>query len=89
VSRIEKLINWYILFILLLLLAGAVLSSIMSLGAGQHTYWDEPGTVSTVIMFILLYNNIVPISLFIVLDLIRLAQVYFIQSDVTMFNEEN
>jgi magnesium-transporting ATPase (P-type) len=40
-------------------------------------------------MFILLYNNIIPISLFIVLDVIRLTQVYFIQSDLSMYNEEN
>jgi magnesium-transporting ATPase (P-type) len=45
----------------------------MALGAGTHTYWDKPTTSATFIMFVLLYNNIIPISLFIVLDLIRLA----------------
>jgi magnesium-transporting ATPase (P-type) len=67
-----------------------LLSTLLFLGAGRHLYWeDDVGTISAFIMFVLLYNNIIPISLFIVLDMIRFAQMFFIQSDLSMLNEEN
>lgn len=71
ISKIEKIVNWYVLFILGLLFITVILSTIMSKSIGKHLYWDF-GSISTFVMFILLYNNIIPISLFIVMDIVRL-----------------
>jgi hypothetical protein len=38
-------------------------------------------------MFILLYNNIIPISLFIAIDAVRFVQMWFIDKDLSMYNE--
>jgi hypothetical protein len=45
----------------------------MSMAVADNLYWGADSSIATFFRFALLYNNIVPISLFIVLDIIRLV----------------
>jgi phospholipid-transporting ATPase len=85
ISRIEKIVNWYVLFILGILFLTVILSTVMSKYAARNLYWDTSST-HNFLMFVLVYNNIIPISMFIVMDIVRLFQTIFIQSDMSMFN---
>jgi magnesium-transporting ATPase (P-type) len=76
VSRIERRVN-YIVGLMLLILTALVLVSL-----GLHYNYSvsdiESDPLSSIVLFILLYNSIIPISLFVVMDLVKVLQMYFI-----------
>jgi phospholipid-translocating ATPase len=84
VSRIEKKVNYIVIAMLLILLGMVVLSLILS--EVNSVSEIQATTFENIILFILLYNSIIPISLFVVMDLVRILQMYFIQKDMAMYN---
>jgi phospholipid-translocating P-type ATPase (flippase) len=44
--------------------------------------------VSSFFSYIILYNTMIPISLYVTMEIIKLAQVYFINNDLDMYHEE-
>ena len=40
------------------------------------------------IVFFLLYNNFIPISLYVTIELVNMGQAYLIASDMEIYNEE-
>jgi magnesium-transporting ATPase (P-type) len=49
--------------------------------------WDE-SPAKRFVMFCLLYNNLIPISMFVTIDIIRVIQIFFIQKDLNMFDPD-
>ena len=88
-SKLEKAINIFVLYILLALFVVVVFSVIGFYFIGVDNT-AQSNVIEPFITFTLLYNNIIPISLFVVIDLIRLAQSYLFSrqfKDIT-FNTE-
>ena len=86
ITRIEQKLNklvFYILFILCILLIISIIGYYLSEGyifssySGTTNYPTQP-----IIIFILLYNNIIPISLFMILDICRAFQGYLISRKI-------
>lgn len=104
-SKIDRIMNPHILICLLitciLCLVGAVGYQFWINGFFTSSQRRVPtflrglvgsSTVDSVINFfygLLLYQNIVPISLYITVELVKTAQAYFIHSDIDMYYEEN
>jgi phospholipid-transporting ATPase len=100
-SRVEKVTNYQIVFLFLILLTISLISSgVNSIQYGklkdgkEHWYMvddptkrDEEASTNfflNFLTFFILYNNLIPISLMVSLELVRVFQAYFINCDEKM-----
>jgi phospholipid-translocating P-type ATPase (flippase) len=87
-SALEKKVNGWVIYILcclaLLILFSVVLFYVLKSDE------SDTGVINSITIFVLLYKNIVPISLFLVIDIIRIVQSYIITKAITgtRFNTE-
>ncbi|XP_053202225.1 probable phospholipid-transporting ATPase IA isoform X2 [Panonychus citri] len=96
-SRVEKLTNSQILNLFGILLSIGAISTIANLiwnnGSENHWYLDEKSSSSnfayTFLTFFILYNNLIPISLQVTLEVVRFVQAHFINSDLEMYCPES
>ena len=99
-SRIARELNWNVLYNFAILFVMCLLSGIINGNAYGQTdqswnffeYGSTGGSagVTGLISFwsaVILYQNLVPISLYITLEIIRVAQAFFIYSDTFMYYE--
>uniref|UniRef100_A0A671W488 Phospholipid-transporting ATPase n=1 Tax=Sparus aurata TaxID=8175 RepID=A0A671W488_SPAAU len=98
-SNVERVTNMQILVLFGILLVMALVSSV---GAAiwniEHTeescwYLSRAGDISTnfaynLLTFIILYNNLIPISLLVTLEVVKFTQALFINWDVEMYYSE-
>ncbi|EEC13161.1 conserved hypothetical protein, partial [Ixodes scapularis] len=98
-STVDKVTNTQIIMLFLLLIVLALISSVASeLWTSQHaaTDWylglDDLSSNSNFgfnfLTFIILYNNLIPISLQVTLEMVRFIQASFINMDTEMYHEE-
>lgn len=81
-SRIEETINKWVLFILIFVCLLVIASVI-----GYYLIGDNNvSTISVIITFTLLYSNLVPISLFVSIDIIRMLQSYIFRKQNVCFS---
>ncbi|OMJ88945.1 hypothetical protein SteCoe_9054 [Stentor coeruleus] len=73
ISRIEEKVNKWVLYILIIQ-ALLVLGSVLGFYYANNYTLTDYNPLEPIITFTLLYNNIIPISLFMVIDIIRLLQ---------------
>ncbi len=45
-------------------------------------------TALSFITFVILYNNLIPISLYVSVEIVKFGQAYFINNDIEMYHEE-
>ncbi|KAF2078368.1 hypothetical protein CYY_000352 [Polysphondylium violaceum] len=98
-SGIEKSTNFYIIFIFflqILLCAGCAIANGIWNGNHRTTepsyiYWirtsSEEGALSF-LTFLILFNNLIPISLYVSMEFVKLIQALFINSDIEMYHKE-
>lgn len=98
-SNIDKITNAQIIFLFLILLvmafASATGSLIINNNDEKHDYIVQEETGSgflnylfNVLTFIILYNNLIPISLLVTLEMVKFIQAYFMNQDREMYHEE-
>ncbi|EAL66682.1 P-type ATPase [Dictyostelium discoideum AX4] len=96
-SHIEDLTNHFIIFIFFLqiLLCGgsAIANGVWS--TSNHDVWYLLFTATGIVeggksflTFLVLYNNIIPISFYATIEVVRFIQTCFINNDVEMYHEE-
>lgn len=98
-SNVEKMINRQILSLLGILIVVCLISAICSLmwikQSADHWYIRELQLHSAssffliLLTFIILYNNLIPISLQVTLEMVRFIQAHFINNDLEMYCEES
>lgn len=94
-SDVEKKMNRYILFILFFQLSLSLISAVLNYiwnedNQEKHTYLEEDETptqsgIYRFFTYFILYNTMIPISLIVSLELVKLAQSYFIEKDESMY----
>ena len=82
-SRIEKQVN-IMVPIMLGILVGLVVVSIVLNQTNSISDDVDVDHLKNILLFVLLYNSIVPISLFVIMDLTKVLQMIFIQKDEDM-----
>uniref|UniRef100_A0A8C9VKB2 Phospholipid-transporting ATPase n=1 Tax=Scleropages formosus TaxID=113540 RepID=A0A8C9VKB2_SCLFO len=98
-SNVERVTNVQILVLFGILLVMALVSSVgAAIWNKQHTdeacwYLSRAGDISTnfwynLLTFIILYNNLIPISLLVTLEVVRFTQALFINWDTEMYYAE-
>lgn len=79
ISKIESSVNRWVVYILGFLLAMVIFSMLASIYLEESKFdFEEISGLGQFIVFILLYNNIIPISLFVTMDIIKLLQIHYI-----------
>jgi phospholipid-translocating ATPase len=101
-AKITKDLNWnvvynFIVLALMCLVSGVVLGVFWAKPDTSHAYFEfgsygnDNAATDGVIAFwasVILFQNLVPISLYITLEIIRTLQAFFIYSDVLMYYEK-
>lgn len=94
-SNVERRVNRYLIIVFTMLFVIIVLSTAISIGMA-YTYSQASKFFSGVgnsnsglnfITFLILYNSLVPISLYVTMDIVRVMQAKFIQWDLKMYYE--
>lgn len=100
-SKIEQLTNSHILSLFAVLAAIAAISTIASvIWNKDNSPWYLEGSdgsdvfskltsnpIFTFLTFVILYNNLIPISLQVTLEVVRFVQAMFINNDLEMYDE--
>ena len=91
----NKMLYSVFIFQMALIVLFAILSVIWTgNNAERHGYLDlikEPGFGTFFLQFLtywVAYSHLIPISLYVVLELVKLAQAYLIKKDVVMYDKE-
>uniref|UniRef100_A0A3Q4N9J5 Phospholipid-transporting ATPase n=1 Tax=Neolamprologus brichardi TaxID=32507 RepID=A0A3Q4N9J5_NEOBR len=98
-SNVERVTNMQILVLFGILLVMALVSSVgAAIWNKEHTdeacwYLSRAGDISlnfayNLLTFIILYNNLIPISLLVTLEVVKFTQALFINWDVEMYYSE-
>ncbi|ELR23243.1 phospholipidtranslocating P-type ATPase [Acanthamoeba castellanii str. Neff] len=97
-SRLEKLMNRLIIIVLLaelgIVVASAILGAIWEQANGKDMWFLElkrnlfVQIFENMFTFLVLYSPMVPISLYVTLEFVRVFQAGFIESDIAMYHEE-
>ncbi|VDM96467.1 unnamed protein product [Thelazia callipaeda] len=85
-SRIDVITNQRILFLFFVLI---VLSLVSATGAEIFLERGFLGFFWNIITFFILYNNLIPISLQVTLELVRFFQAMLISNDIAMYDEQS
>ncbi|CAF0845998.1 unnamed protein product [Brachionus calyciflorus] len=100
-SQIEKATNNQILYLFIILIVLSLVSTIIcslwvSEKGGGHWYigfneedFQSDNFAYNFITFLLVYQNLIPISLQVTLELVRFCQAFFINWDEEMYDKEN
>ncbi|RUS32171.1 hypothetical protein BC938DRAFT_476104 [Jimgerdemannia flammicorona] len=93
---IQRLINRVVLIIFCFVVALAAFFSAMSISWQSRTLgnaWylrnSRRDNATTVFQFIILFNTLIPISLYVTMEIIKLVQVYWIINDADMYHAES
>ena len=100
ISNLMKMMNMMLytvfLFQILIIIAFAALSIMWtSNNAKNHTYLNldsDVTAVTFVIQFLtywVAYSHMIPISLYVIIEMLKLGQAYLVNSDVKMYDEED
>ncbi|KNC84425.1 hypothetical protein SARC_03353 [Sphaeroforma arctica JP610] len=97
-TQLERITNRQILILFFILLALSLLSAIGAVvwrGANKDTHWylgyegsSMDNFALVFLTFVILYNNLIPISLYITLEIVKYIQaLVFINNDLDMYHE--
>uniref|UniRef100_A0A671T6Q8 Phospholipid-transporting ATPase n=1 Tax=Sinocyclocheilus anshuiensis TaxID=1608454 RepID=A0A671T6Q8_9TELE len=90
-SNVERVTNMQILVLFGILLVMALVSSIGAAIWNKHLYKISDISLNfwyNLLTFIILYNNLIPISLLVTLEVVKFTQALFINWDVEMYYAE-
>ncbi|XP_053539167.1 phospholipid-transporting ATPase IF isoform X2 [Ictalurus punctatus] len=104
-SAVEKSMNTFLIIYLVILLFEAVLSTILKYAWQAEEKWDEPfynqkteternsskilQFISDFLAFLVLYNFIIPISLYVTVEMQKFLGSFFIGWDLDLYHEES
>ncbi|XP_053162235.1 phospholipid-transporting ATPase IF isoform X7 [Hemicordylus capensis] len=103
-SAVEKSMNTFLIIYLIILLSEAILSTILKYAWQSEEKWDEPWYnqktehernsskilrfISDFLAFLVLYNFIIPISLYVTVEMQKFLGSFFIGWDLDLYHEE-
>ncbi|XP_035996732.1 probable phospholipid-transporting ATPase IF isoform X2 [Fundulus heteroclitus] len=104
-SAVEKSMNTFLIIYLVILLFEAILSTILKYAWQAEDKWDEPfynqkteqernsspilKFISDFLAFLVLYNFIIPISLYVTVEMQKFLGSFFIGWDLDLYHEES
>lgn len=89
---VNKIVIIMVCFVIFLALFDSIAYKIWLAGYEQHAWYLRYATVPfghVVTSFIIMYNTMIPLSLYVSMEIIKVAQMYFLNSDVDMWDENS
>ncbi|XP_025421825.1 probable phospholipid-transporting ATPase IA isoform X2 [Sipha flava] len=98
-STVDKIVNTQIIMLFLLLCSLCLISSFCNIvwtkQKGQKDWYLQIDDIATykfafnLLTFFILFNNLIPISLQVTVEVVRFMQAMFINNDIEMYHEES
>lgn len=92
--KLQRSINLIVVFMVFVVLCLS-LFSFMAQRIYMDRYWDrawyllnsEAGIAPTIMGFIIMYNTLIPLSLYVTMEIIKVVQMLFLQWDIDMYHK--
>ncbi|KAJ3215314.1 hypothetical protein HDU67_000591 [Dinochytrium kinnereticum] len=92
IPTLEKTTNRIVIYMFIFVLALTTISTILSAiweikSRTKHWYlMFSTDTTATFFSYMILYNNMIPISLYVAMEFVKLMEVFYINSDLSMYD---
>ncbi|KAH3674993.1 hypothetical protein WICPIJ_009379 [Wickerhamomyces pijperi] len=94
--KLQKAINLIVAFMVFVVIMLSFLS-FMAQRINLHHNWDkawylynqEAGVIPTIMSFIIMYNTLIPLSLYVTTEIIKLVQMMFLHWDIDMYHKQS
>lgn len=94
--KLQKNINYIVLFMVLVvmclsafLLMAQRLLLVENRDKAWYLYGQDAGVAATLMGFIIMYNTLIPLSLYVTMEIIKVMQLFLLQSDINMYHVES
>jgi magnesium-transporting ATPase (P-type) len=92
--KLQRAINTIVVFMVFVVLALAMFS-FMAQRLFMNRYWNkawylynqEAGVAPTIMSFIIMYNTLIPLSLYVTMEIIKVVQMFFLHWDIDMYHK--
>lgn len=91
--KLQKAINWIVVFmvcVVILLSAFSTMAQRLLLGENRSRAWylrqEDAGVAATLMGFIIMYNTLIPLSLYVTMEIIKVVQLLLLQWDIDMYH---
>lgn len=94
--KLQKNINYiviFMVFVVVLLSAMSTMAQRLLYEKNREKAWylmdQDAGVAATLMGFIIMYNTLIPLSLYVTMELIKVTQLLFLQYDIDMYHVES
>lgn len=90
--KLQRNINLIVLFMILvvaLLAAFSTMAQRLQRGSQWYLEGEDAGVAATLMGFIIMYNTLIPLSLYVTMEIVKVMQLLFLQYDIDMYHEES
>lgn len=94
--KLQRNINFIVMFmvvVVILLSAFSLMAQKLLYNETSDTAWylyrQDAGTAPTLMSFIIMYNTLIPLSLYVTMEIIKVGQLLFLQCDIDMYHAES
>lgn len=93
--KLQKNINYIVLFMVFVVISLLAFSTMAErllynthLQRAWYLYSQDAGVAATLMGFIIMYNTLIPLSLYVTMEIIKVMQLLFLQFDIDMYHVE-
>lgn len=94
--KLQKNINYIVIFMVFVVLSLSAFSLMAqrlfynkNVDKMWYMYGQDAGTAATFMGFIIMYNTLIPLSLYVTMEIIKVMQLLFLQFDIDMYHVES
>lgn len=94
--KLQKNINYIVIFMVFVVLTLSAFSLMAQrlffsrdLEKMWYTYDEDAGPAATFMGFVIMYNTLIPLSLYVTMEIIKVMQLLFLQFDIDMYHVES
>ncbi|GME68297.1 unnamed protein product [[Candida] boidinii] len=94
--KLQRSINYIVLFMVFVVISLSVFSLMaqrLFYNKTKDTFWylyqQDAGVAATVMGFIIMYNTLIPLSLYVTMEIIKLVQLLLLQWDIDMYHKDS
>lgn len=94
--KLQRSINLIVLFMVFVVISLSVFSLMaqrLFYNKTKDTFWylyqQDAGVAATVMGFIIMYNTLIPLSLYVTMEIIKLVQLLLLQWDIDMYHKDS
>ncbi|CAK9441329.1 uncharacterized protein LODBEIA_P51980 [Lodderomyces beijingensis] len=94
--KLQKNINYIVIFMVFVVIMLSAFSTMAqriqhhdTKDRAWYLYHQDAGVAATLMGFIIMYNTLIPLSLYVTMEIIKVMQLCFLQFDIDMYHQES